>query len=592
MKDHVKEPVKRNYIGLATTFHDSAIAIVNAEGEVVFAEATERYLQNKSSINVTPDLLTRTVDLINTYCDPDAQLVFAHTWSDQFKQQYQAAHQSIVRKGEEVREQMGDVPFHLHREFEFIKSITNFLLNSTEFAGKTLAFELGQMENRRHLPADITRKYDHHLTHAAAACYSSPHDEAVCVVVDGFGEHGASDVFAFKHGQFTSLLPKVEGEGSLGAFYKWICRTCGFGLLSGEEWKVMGLAPYGKLDANLYRILRSTLKVNGLNILTGGDLQMGRVFGELHKRERKNNEPLLDYADLAFTGQAIFEEVLFELLNNVYDLDVSRNLVLAGGCMLNSSANGKVLDNTRFDDLFVFSAPADDGNALGAALLAYYEDHPYRQKAPQQIQSPYLGSRMSRKTLDHVKQFGRIAKHQSLPGRIHQKAAELLAEGKIIAWVQGRAEFGPRALGNRSILADPRSPAVKERVNGEIKFREEFRPFAPSILHEFGPQYFEHYQETPYMERTLKFRPDVLDRVPGVVHVDHTGRLQTVKREWNERYYDLIKAFHDITGVPLVLNTSFNVMGKPIVHSVEDALAVFFTSGLDALIIEDELFEK
>jgi carbamoyltransferase len=301
---------------------------------------------------------------------------------------------------------------------------------------------------------------------------------------------------------------------------------------------------------------------------------------------------LLEYADLAYAGQYIFEEVLFELLNNLYDQNLSRNLVLAGGCMLNSSANGKVLDNTRFDDLYVFSAPADDGNAVGAALLAYYEDHPYQKKKPGQIQLPYLGSRMSQQTLRHVQQFGRIANHQSLPGQVHRKAAELLAEGKIIAWVQGRAEFGPRALGNRSILADPRSPAVKERVNGEIKFREEFRPFAPSILHEFGSQYFEHYQESPYMERTLKFKSDVLDKVPGVVHVDNTGRLQTVKREWNERYYDLIKTFHELTGVPLVLNTSFNVMGKPIVHSVEDALAVFFTSGLDALIIEDEVFEK
>ncbi|HVK99378.1 MAG TPA: carbamoyltransferase C-terminal domain-containing protein [Dongiaceae bacterium] len=584
--------MKRNYIGLATTFHDSALAIVNAKGDVVFAEATERYLQNKSSINIVPDLLTRAQDLVTTYCDPDAQLVFAHTWSDQFKHQYQSSHQAIVQKGDDVRKQIGELPFYLHRQFEFIKAITDFLINSTEFAGRTLAFELGQLESRRQLPADITRKYDHHLTHAAAACFSSPHDEAVCVVLDGFGEHGASDVFTFKDGQLTSLLPKEDGDGSLGAFYKWLCRTCGLGVLSGEEWKVMGLAPYGKLDPTLYRMLRSTLKVEGLHIKTGNDLQVNRALSELYKRERKNNEPLLDYADLAFTGQTVFEEVLFEVLNNVYDLNLSRNLVLAGGCMLNSSANGKVLDNTRFDDLYVFSAPADDGNAIGAALLAYHEDNAYQKKKSGQIQLPYLGSSMSQKTLQHVRQFGRIAKHQTLPGQIHHKAAELLAEGKIIAWVQGRAEFGPRALGNRSILADPRSPAVKDRVNGEIKFREEFRPFAPSILHEFGSQYFEHYQESPYMERTLKFKADVLNKVPGVVHVDNTGRLQTVKREWNERYYDLIKAFYELTGVPLVLNTSFNVMGKPIVHSVEDALAVFFTSGLDALIIEDDIFEK
>jgi carbamoyltransferase len=170
--------------------------------------------------------------------------------------------------------------------------------------------------------------------------------------------------------------------------------------------------------------------------------------------------------------------------------------------------------------------------------------------------------------------------------------AALLAAGHIVGWVQGRAEFGPRALGNRSILADPRSPDVKERINALVKFREEFRPFAPSILAEHGPAYFENFQASPYMERTLRFRDDVLARVPGVVHVDLTGRLQTVTRDENPRYHALIGAFHAITGVPILLNTSFNVMGKPIAHGVEDAISVFYTSGIDVLVIEDHLIAK
>jgi carbamoyltransferase len=173
-----------------------------------------------------------------------------------------------------------------------------------------------------------------------------------------------------------------------------------------------------------------------------------------------------------------------------------------------------------------------------------------------------------------------------------RRAAELLAEGKIIGWIQGAAEFGPRALGNRSILADPRSADVKAIINERVKFREEFRPFAPPILAEHGDAYFEAYAPSPYMERTLRFREDARARVPGVVHEDGTGRLQTVGTDWNPRYRALIEHFHAITGVPLVLNTSFNVMGKPIAHSVEDALAVFFTSGLDALFLEDLLIEK
>jgi carbamoyltransferase len=161
-----------------------------------------------------------------------------------------------------------------------------------------------------------------------------------------------------------------------------------------------------------------------------------------------------------------------------------------------------------------------------------------------------------------------------------------------VGWVQGRAEFGPRALGNRSILADPRDPQMKDRINARVKFREEYRPFAPSILHEHGPAYFRDYQESPYMERTLAFLPEAEAKVPAVVHVDRTGRLQTVKKEWNPRYHELISCFHQRTGVPLILNTSFNVMGKPIIHTVEDALAVFFTCGIDVLVIEDLVFLK
>jgi carbamoyltransferase len=303
------------------------------------------------------------------------------------------------------------------------------------------------------------------------------------------------------------------------------------------------------------------------------------------------NLPPYDIADCAFTGQLIFEEKMEQLLTNLAKLGVSKNLVLSGGCALNSSMNGKIVERTPFENLYVFCAPADDGNALGAALLAYNKDHPGKLPTGRE-RTPYLGSTMSEEKRDHLRRFGNFARHSTWPGKIHEKAAQLLADGKIIGWVQGRAEFGPRALGNRSILADPRRPDIKNRLNDRVKFREEFRPFAPSILHEYGPEYFENYQESPYMERTLRFKADVVERVPGVVHVNRTGRLQTVKREWNEKYYALIEAFYRITGIPLLLNTSFNVMGKPIVHSVEDAIAVFSTCGLDALVLEDDLIEK
>jgi carbamoyltransferase len=308
-------------------------------------------------------------------------------------------------------------------------------------------------------------------------------------------------------------------------------------------------------------------------------------------KSRNDGRSALDVANLAFTTQFFYAEVMDQLLNNFHQLGISDNLALGGGCGLNSSYNGEITQRTKFKNLHVPSAPSDDGNALGAALLAYYQDHP-ETKPQAKIHTPYLGSSMSKKTLENLVAFGRLEKLKHLPETVQQEAARLLAEGKLVGWVQGPAEFGPRALGNRSILADPRPPDMKDKINSLVKFREEFRPFAPSILDEFGEEYFENYQVSPYMERTLKFKESAKKKVPAIVHVNATGRLQSVRREWNPRYYDLIKSFFELTGVPMLLNTSFNIMGKPIIHSVEDAIGLFYTTGLDALILEDYLIEK
>jgi carbamoyltransferase len=267
----------------------------------------------------------------------------------------------------------------------------------------------------------------------------------------------------------------------------------------------------------------------------------------------------------------------------------SKNLVLAGGCALNSSFNGKILNGGPFQSLFVPSAPADDGNAIGAAWLAHGEDFP-DWRAPKGPISPYLGSRVSTKDLDRI--AGWEPRLKRLGDGIVPEAARLLAAGKLVGWVQGRAEFGPRALGNRSILADPRPANAKDQINAKVKLREPFRPFAPAILAEHGPDWFDDYQASPYMERTLRFREDKRALVPAVVHADGTGRLQSVTQEANPRFRALLEEFHQLSGVPLLLNTSFNVMGKPILHSVDDALSMFYTTGLDAVAIEDWLIAK
>jgi carbamoyltransferase len=237
------------------------------------------------------------------------------------------------------------------------------------------------------------------------------------------------------------------------------------------------------------------------------------------------------------------------------------------------------------------SAPADDGTALGAAWLAWRADHP-GQRPPPGLLSPYLGHDVDDSAARRFAEYSGLPVQHLPDGAILPAAAQLLAGGKILGWVQGRAEFGPRALGNRSILADPRSPGMGARINHEVKFRERFRPYAPSILDGHGADWFEGYQTTPYMDRTLRFKPIARARTPAVVHVDGTGRLQSVRPDWNPRLHALLEEFHRLSGVPVLLNTSFNVMGKPMVHGIEEAFGVLLGSGLDGLAVGDYLFAK
>lgn len=583
--------MKRNYIGFANSFHDSAIAIVNERGELMFAEATERYLQHKRSIGVPTDLFKRAAELVREFCDPDAEIVFAFSWSEEAARLMQQGLTGTAQAAQQYKSVFGELSGLLKRQLAGQSFFFRSQLAMATEPGYLLEYDLSQTDGWA--GKSIRRRYfDHHLTHAAAGCYSSDFDKALCAVIDGFGERSSFACFRYQDGKLEEIKQEKNGGwASLGMFYGMICESCGFGHLSGEEWKVMGLAPYGAHDPELYALLREMIRVNGLRIEFAPPARMAQLQQALFDLRRDKKQPVIDSANMACAGQKVFTEVLFEFLSNLHGTGFSDNLVLGGGCALNSSANGKVLSHTPFRQLHVYSAPGDDGNAVGAALLAYYEDHP--QVRPRSgFLSPYLGSRMNPETLDNAVRFGGLNKLVHCGDDAPRRAAQLLAQGKIIGWVQGRAEFGPRALGNRSILADPRSRSVKETINARVKFREEFRPFAPSILHEYGPAYFEQYQESPYMERTLRFRDSVVDKVPGVVHEDQTGRLQTVKREWNPRYHALISEFHRLTDIPLVLNTSFNVMGKPIAHSVEDALAVFFTSGLDAMFVDDMLIEK
>lgn len=574
------------YIGLATTFHDPALAVVDPDGRVVFAEASERALQTKRAIGCAADLRETVRRVVKEHCDPKAAFVVAKPWSAKLTRFLDLMKLVGVTNHERLPRQSD--------------AMTRFLVERHVMLAQVWLQYAGFQISGGHF-ADILRtdfdnprvryvRFPHHLAHAANACFTSPFEEAACMVVDGQGEWGSIGYFEYRNGRLRPVH-RVKGEESLGILYSICTQFCGFDVEKGEEWKMMGLAPYGKLDPAILDDLRELLRVEGLDIRYGSVRRIEAWFEKMRRRARRAGEPAETVADLAFTAQEFYAETMTTLLRTFHARGISDHLVLGGGCGLNSSFNGQIVERTPFRQVHIPSAPADDGNALGVALLAFHQDHPERR--PQAaVQTPYLGSRMSPVALENLARFACLPKMRHLPGTVVDETARLLAEGRLVGWVQGRAEFGPRALGNRSILADPRPPEMKDRINERVKFREEFRPFAPSILDEFGDEYFENYQVSPYMERTLRFRESARAKVPAIVHVNATGRLQSVRREWNPKYHDLIRAFHQRTGVPMLLNTSFNIMGRPIIHSVEDALGLFYTTGLDALVIEDHLIEK
>ncbi|BCG65350.1 MAG: carbamoyltransferase [Methyloprofundus sp.] len=578
--------MSKHYIGLSITYHDPALAIIDAQGKVLFAEATERYLQNKRALNCVADPLLQLPDLLDQYCpDPDS-FVIAINWRKR-----RPVYENVVAT-------LGclTAPGLLKTGIKRLRSpLRNYQLhhmiasqrNCITSAGLNLARVIA--ENYPDCTIEFT-DYHHHLTHAATACYSSPYAEAACAVIDSFGENGSMAFYHFKD-QKLECLYESKGTGSIGFYYMKITELCGFDWLKGEEWKVMGLAPYGKLNQELYQLLSGTISVEGF-VCQHQSKQLFAHVAALDKFKRAEQDPIEYAADLAYTGQYFFAELMTRLLQYLQQQTGCTNLTLAGGCALNSAFNGQIKSRTAFEQVFIPVAPADDGTALGAAWLALQDKQPEVMIKNTLPLSAYLGSRIADQSIMRLIQHNRALDIQHLPDSICTVTAELLAQGQLLGWIQGRAEFGPRSLGNRSILADPRSATTKDAINQKIKFRESFRPFAPSVLHEHAADFFVDYHESPYMDKTLQINPERQQQVAAVCHVDGTGRLQTVKQEWNPRFYELINHFYQRTQIPMLLNTSFNVMGKPMVHTLEDAIAVFLTTGLDALVINDYLIRK
>lgn len=475
-------------IGLATTFHDPAIAIVGPDGEVLFAEATERYLQYKRAPNCEPDSAPRMESLLKRYIPAGAPVQIATSWSGEFT----GFLEQMSRTG----------AFTIDELLKLSPELNRSLVPERSERALIASLHLGQQRaglgtllglDRAFGKANVTgiKRYGHHLGHAAYACWSSPFRDAACLVVDGMGETGASAILTLRDGEISEVK-RHRGRESIGFYFGLVTDLTGFDQAKGEEWKIMGLAPYGKQDAGLLALLRRLYRIEENKLSFADTATIRAVSAEILAR-RPTDALDQGWADLARCGQDVFAEMMAALLAEAAALVPSENLVLSGGCALNSSFNGKIVGRHGFSQVFVPSAPADDGNAIGAAWLAHAEAHP-DWRAPKGPMTPYLGSRVSTEPLERMAAWEPRLKRLA-PKEVAPVTARLLAEGKLVGWVQGKAEFGPRALGNRSILADPRPANAKDLLNAKVKYREAFRPFAPSILAEHGTDWFENYQD-------------------------------------------------------------------------------------------------
>lgn len=439
------------------------------------------------------------------------------------------------------------------------------------------------------------RFWSHHLTHAASAFYVSPFDEAAILVMDAVGERDCTSFFLGRGTRITRLR-SWPFPHSWGFVYAMMTQYLGF-RANRDEYKVMGLAGFGRpaYAAPLERVVG--LKPDGSLSLNWsyfdpafrGPAYFSRKFYDTFGPARLPDEPLTErHQDLATSLQAVLEQSSLRLADQLHRMTGTRALCIAGGVALNCSMNGRLAREGPFQEIFVPPAPHDAGSAMGAALLTHHVL--LNQPRGAVLTDASLGPEFSNSAIKAALEASKV-RYEERPD-IAADVAELLAQGQVVAWFQGGMEWGPRALGCRSILANPTKPDMQSIVNRVVKHREPFRPFAPSVLAERAHEYFELTQPSPFMLLVAPVRPERRHEIPAVVHVDGTARVQTVSQELNPLYWRLIKLFGEKTGVPVVLNTSFNVDGEPIVCSPQDAIRCFFSTGLDALAIGNCLVRK
>ena len=489
---------------------------------------------------------------------------------------------------------------HAAKNLVSVKALKDRLANTKKVGSvKAELSKVFQIDEDK-IKAEV-KNIEHHRSHLASAFFASPFNEAAILSIDGFGDF-TSTMIATGKGNKIEVLDTVIYPHSAGIFYTALTQYLGFPHY-GDEYKVMGLAPYGepKFVGELKKVI--IFKDNGLFELDtkyfkhakegvamsweNGDPHIDSIFSKelenLLGVARKNEETLTQkHKDIATSIQRVTEELIFHILNHLQKRTGLKNICIAGGVAQNSVANGKILEKTTFEHIYIPSAGHDAGTALGSALWLY--NHILENDRLPAIYNAYTGAKSTNEEVEACLKADNIEYTKYNDEELLEIVSDALVDGKVIGWFQGRAEFGPRALGHRSIIVDPRRTDAKELLNAKIKRRESFRPFAPSILEEYVPEYFEKTDKVPFMEKVYPIKKEKHTEIPAVTHVDGTGRLQTVAK--GDRYYDLIEKFRQKTGTPILLNTSFNE-NEPIVNTPKEALDCYLRTEMDMLVMEN-----
>ena len=592
----------KSILGISAFYHDSAACLLK-DGKIIAAAQEERFTRKKHDPRYPKNAIQFVLDYANLKLNDVDQIVF-------FEKPF--------LKFERLLETY--VAFAPKGFISFSKAMPLWIKEKL-FQKNLLFNKLKEHDNEYKSDKNIFFS-DHHLSHAASAFFPSPFEEAVILTADGVGEWATTTVAVGKANQLE-IKKEIHFPHSLGLLYSAFTYFVGFKVNSGE-YKLMGLAPYGNpiYEDKIQKLVDikedGTFRLNQkyFNYATGLTMT-NDYFHELFGQKPRNpkNERLTQFhMDIASSIQKVTEEIMIKLAKSVRKEYGIKNLCLAGGVALNCVANGKILKEKIFDNIWVQPAAGDAGGSIGAALALWHieQNNPRIINLKDNMQGSYLGPEYTQKNIENqLLEIG--AKFETLDeDDLLKKTAEDLSNGEAIGWFQGRMEFGPRALGNRSIIADPRSPIMQKKLNLKVKYRESFRPFAPSILQEDLSEWFDMNVNSPYMlmvanvkksktmamttEQKKLFGIEKLNikrsTIPAVTHVDYSSRIQTVNEETNSRYYRLIKKFKGITNCPVVINTSFNVRGEPIVNTPFDAYNCFMGTELDKLVIGNCYLQK